>query len=105
MPIYDYVCSNCGHEMEVIHRVDGGGPSECPKCGGSMRRAFAPPTVHFKGSGWARKDRAVSSPGKTASKGSGSGSSGESGSSGGSGESGSSGGSGESGASSSTEAG
>ena len=57
MPIYDYVCSSCGHRMEVIHGVHAAGPSECPACGGQMRKAFAPPAVHFKGTGWAKKER------------------------------------------------
>ncbi len=61
MPIYDYVCQNCGHRMEVIHSVHGHGPSACPVCGGQMRKAFTPPAIHFKGTGWAKKERASSS--------------------------------------------
>ncbi len=57
MPIYDYVCASCAHRMEVMHGVHGHGPSACPICGGQMRKAFAPPAVHFKGSGWAKKER------------------------------------------------
>ncbi len=57
MPLYDYVCTKCGHTMEVMHSVHGHGPSACPKCGGEMKKAFAPPAVHFKGTGWARKER------------------------------------------------
>ncbi|HEY1169306.1 MAG TPA: FmdB family zinc ribbon protein [Candidatus Limnocylindrales bacterium] len=57
MPIHDYVCANCGHTMEVMHAVHGHGPTTCPQCGGPIKRAFAAPAVHFKGSGWARKDR------------------------------------------------
>ena len=68
MPNYDYVCANCGHEMEVMHSVHGHGPASCPKCGGAMKRAFSPPAVHFKGTGWARKDR--SSAGKPSRAGS-----------------------------------
>ena len=34
------------------------GPEACPNCGGGpVRRAFAPPTIMFKGSGWAKVDR------------------------------------------------
>ena len=66
MPIYDYVCETCGHVMEVIHGIDAEGPRECPQCGGPMSKAFAAPTFHFKGSGWAKKDRkSVSGPVKT----------------------------------------
>jgi len=57
VPIYDYVCETCGHVMEVIHGIDADGPGECPQCGGPMSKAFTAPTVHFKGSGWAKKDR------------------------------------------------
>jgi putative FmdB family regulatory protein len=57
VPIYDYVCRKCGHVLEVIHPVDAAGPRECPVCGGEMRRAVSAPSVHFKGSGWAKKDR------------------------------------------------
>jgi putative FmdB family regulatory protein len=60
MPIYDYLCGACGHEVEVIHSVSETGPSVCPKCGGPMKKAIVAPAVHFKGSGWARKERAGS---------------------------------------------
>jgi putative FmdB family regulatory protein len=63
MPIYDYLCSNCGQTTEVIHGIDADGPRFCPVCGaeGTLRKAFATPAVHFKGSGWAKKDRSSSS--------------------------------------------
>ena len=63
MPIYDYLCSNCGQTTEVIHGINAPGPRFCPACGaeGTLRKAFAAPTVHFKGSGWAKKDRSSSS--------------------------------------------
>ena len=58
MPTYDYVCHHCGHRFEVIHGVHATGPVTCPSCGGGpVRKAFAPPTIHFKGTGWAKKDR------------------------------------------------
>jgi putative FmdB family regulatory protein len=63
MPIYDYLCSNCGQKTEVIHGIDAPGPRYCPACGaeGTLRKTFATPAVHFKGSGWAKKDRSSSS--------------------------------------------
>jgi putative FmdB family regulatory protein len=57
VPIYDYVCSDCGHRFEVLHGLNEVGPRQCPACGGAVSRAFAPPTIVFKGSGWARVDR------------------------------------------------
>jgi len=68
VPIYDYTCAACGHLAEVIHGMREGGPRFCPDCGaeGTMRKGFAAPAVHFKGSGWAKKDRsATTSPGRS----------------------------------------
>lgn len=70
MPIYDYDCAACGRRVEVVHGVHAPGPTHCPNCGsGPLKKAIAAPAVHFKGSGWAKRDRrATVSPG--ASKGS-----------------------------------
>ena len=59
MPIYEYVCSACGHRTDILHGVHDPGPHFCPECGteGSMRKAIAAPAIHFKGSGWAKRDR------------------------------------------------
>jgi putative FmdB family regulatory protein len=56
VPIYDYVCAN-GHTTEVIHGVNDAGPANCPVCGAPLRKAMSAPTIHFKGSGWAKKER------------------------------------------------
>ena len=63
MPAYDYICSRCGHRVEVVHGIHGYGPTVCPSCAaeGTMNKAFAPPVIHFKGSGWAKKDRSATS--------------------------------------------
>lgn len=81
MPTYDYVCDHCGHRFEVIHSVHGEGPATCPNCGeGPVRKGFAPPAIHFKGSGWAKKDRgSARRSAAKAADGSGSGSTGEAG--------------------------
>jgi putative FmdB family regulatory protein len=61
MPTYDYVCPN-GHRFEVIHSVTGSGPDACVVCGAApVRKAISAPSIHFKGSGWAKKDRTASS--------------------------------------------
>jgi putative FmdB family regulatory protein len=61
MPTYEYVCDQ-GHRFEVVHGIDAAGPTECPICHSTtVRKAFAPPTIHFKGSGWAKKDRKATS--------------------------------------------
>ena len=68
MPIYDYVCSVCRHRLEVVHGMDGHGPGPCPVCGGAMRKAMVAPAIHFKGSGWAKKDRGSAARTKAAAR-------------------------------------
>ncbi|MBA2373411.1 MAG: hypothetical protein H0V74_04300 [Chloroflexi bacterium] len=68
MPVYDYVCPACSHRFEVIHGVHADGPKTCPACGsGPLRKGMTAPTVHFKGSGWAKKDRRPARTGSTSS--------------------------------------
>ena len=69
MPIYDYLCSACDHRADILHGINDPGPQFCPSCGaeGTMRKQFAVPTVHFKGSGWAKKDRGGASRTRAAS--------------------------------------
>ena len=58
MPLYDYDCAACGRRFEVIHGVHADPPASCPLCGsGPVRKAISAPAVHFKGSGWAKKER------------------------------------------------
>ena len=61
MPLYDYVCVNCGERIEVLHGVHDSGPERCENCGqGPMRKLLTAPAIHFKGAGWAKKERAAS---------------------------------------------
>lgn len=68
MPIYEYACTACDHRTDILHGINDPGPHFCPSCGkeGTMRKLFAPPTVHYKGTGWAKKDRGGSSGGTKA---------------------------------------
>jgi putative FmdB family regulatory protein len=63
VPIYDYLCASCRQVTEVIHGINDAGPRFCPACGeeATMRKALVSPAVHFKGSGWAKKDRSSTS--------------------------------------------
>jgi putative FmdB family regulatory protein len=63
MPIYVYACSACGRRIDVMHGIYGHGPVICEVCGGAMRKALTTPAIHYKGSGWAKKDaRAAAAP-------------------------------------------
>jgi putative FmdB family regulatory protein len=61
MPTYEYRCRSCGESLEIVHSIHGGPPETCPSCGArdTLRKSFAPPTIVFKGSGWAKKERST----------------------------------------------
>jgi putative FmdB family regulatory protein len=52
MPLYEYECYVCDHRFERIQRVSDSPSSECPKCGGAVRRLLGVPALQFKGTGF-----------------------------------------------------
>lgn len=53
MPIYEFVCHDCGHEFETIQSFSDSSTPACPNCQGvHVRRRIGQPAIHFKGSGW-----------------------------------------------------
>ena len=61
-----------------MHGIHDSGPERCQTCGGAMRKALSAPAIHFRGSGWAKKDAAASTAKKAKPKSSASGDSAES---------------------------
>ena len=61
MPCYDFRCTRCGATEEFLLEIDAVGPAEHEGCGGSLERIYAPTSIHFKGSGWAKLDRRAAS--------------------------------------------
>jgi putative FmdB family regulatory protein len=70
MPLYDYVCTQCGRRDEVMHGVHAPGPEHCAACGGPLRKALSLPAIVFKGTGWAKKDARSAQRGSSAGEGS-----------------------------------
>jgi putative FmdB family regulatory protein len=70
VPIYEYRCTKCGHRTDILHGINQPGPNFCPACGaeGTMRKTISAPSVHFKGSGWAKRDRTAATKTKAAAK-------------------------------------
>ncbi|MDX1414526.1 MAG: FmdB family zinc ribbon protein [Candidatus Promineifilaceae bacterium] len=52
MPTYKYRCNKCGHEFEKRQRMSDKPLSECPVCGGDVRRVVGSVGIVFKGSGF-----------------------------------------------------
>lgn len=56
MPTYQYRCTECGHDLEVVQKFTDTALTECPSCGGPLRKVFNAVGVVFKGSGFYRTD-------------------------------------------------
>ena len=57
MPIYDYKCSQCGHETEVIQKISDKPKTICPKCNAkSLKKLISAPSFRLKGGGWYETD-------------------------------------------------
>jgi putative FmdB family regulatory protein len=56
MPTYQYRCTECGHDLEVVQKFTDSALTECPNCHGQLRKIFNAVGVVFKGSGFYRTD-------------------------------------------------
>jgi putative FmdB family regulatory protein len=56
MPTYEYACKACGEHLEVVQSFKDDPLTECPNCGGVLRKVFAPIGIAFKGSGFYKTD-------------------------------------------------
>ena len=56
MPIYEYACTACGERTEAKQSFADPPLTECPHCGGSLRKLYSPVGIVFKGSGFYSTD-------------------------------------------------
>ena len=56
MPTYQYACTECGDQSEVVQRFSDDPLTVCGACGGRLRKVFSPVGIVFKGSGFYRTD-------------------------------------------------
>jgi putative FmdB family regulatory protein len=69
VPTYQYACTECEKPLEVVQKFSDDALTECPACGGRLRKIFSPAAIVFRGSGFYRTDsRKSSSATSTASK-------------------------------------
>ena len=68
MPTYEYACKSCGEHVEVVQSFQDDPLTECPKCGGPLRKVFGSIGISFKGSGFYRTDSRSSTSGAKAAK-------------------------------------
>ena len=57
MPIYEYRCSECGQDHEVLQKVSEPPLTECPACGKpALKKQLSAAGFQLKGSGWYATD-------------------------------------------------
>ena len=57
MPFYEYQCTSCGHEEEVLQKVGDKPLTKCPECGKStMKKMISAAAFRLKGGGWYETD-------------------------------------------------
>ena len=56
MPTYEYACKECDDHLEVHQSFTDPPLTECPSCGGPLRKVFGNIAITFKGSGFYKTD-------------------------------------------------
>lgn len=57
MPIYEYVCRECGRELEKLQKISDAPLSDCPACGAAaLKRKVSAAAFRLAGGGWYETD-------------------------------------------------
>jgi putative FmdB family regulatory protein len=57
MPIYEYQCTECGFQLEVLQKINDDPLRDCPQCGKpAMKKMVSAAAFRLKGGGWYETD-------------------------------------------------
>jgi putative FmdB family regulatory protein len=56
VPTYEYACTSCGHRLEAVQSFTDDPLTECPECGGPLRKVYGAVGIVLKGSGFYKTD-------------------------------------------------
>lgn len=57
VPIYEYRCEHCGHELEKLQKVSDAPLTDCPACGQpALKKLISAVGFRLKGTGWYETD-------------------------------------------------
>lgn len=68
MPTYEYRCKECGHNFDAVQSFSDDALTQCPACGGPLRKVFGSVGISFKGSGFYKTDSRSSGGSSSGSK-------------------------------------
>lgn len=53
MPIYEYQCEHCAHQLETMQSISAPPLTDCPACGtANLKKRISAAGFRLKGSGW-----------------------------------------------------
>ncbi len=57
MPIYEYRCAHCEHQVEILQKINDSEATTCPDCGkDSLIKLVSAAAFKLKGTGWYETD-------------------------------------------------
>jgi len=57
MPIYEYMCTECGHHLEILQKVSDAPVTQCVNCKrDTLTKMISKSGFRLKGSGWYETD-------------------------------------------------
>ena len=57
MPIYDFQCTECGHQDEMMRKISADSTMACPECGKeTFSKMLSAPSFQLNGTGWYATD-------------------------------------------------
>jgi putative FmdB family regulatory protein len=57
MPIYEYQCQSCGHELEKLQKMSDAPLTDCPACDtDGLQKKVSAAGFRLKGTGWYETD-------------------------------------------------
>jgi putative FmdB family regulatory protein len=74
LPTYEYACTTCGHQLEAVQKFSDDPLTECPECGGALRKVYGAVGIVLKGSGFYKTDSRAAARGNGNGNGNGNGS-------------------------------
>lgn len=58
MPIYEYKCTECNHELEVLQKFSDEPKTVCPNCEKeTLKKVISASTFILKGDGWFKNNK------------------------------------------------
>ena len=57
MPIYEYKCEECGHQLEALQKISDAPLTTCPSCNNeALKKKVSAAAFRLKGGGWYETD-------------------------------------------------